>query len=237
MITPLKYRMCNAVWTFAKNAPDPLSVELTRRILLDAMTENDVASHSVCEDGCNIGFYIASMGNICYLEACAQLGVDFSHRNHQGETALFYLFGSGPMLYLVENSTQPQSCFGFLEKNCSLTDTNTSGQTPIFGLRKMIEQDGMFSNILSQDLRFMPSSEFEYYIWHYEKLLKYAVECGVDISHKDHNGRCFVDPDPTDQSGLNELLPLFFEWRNQIDKIVLTKELSEVEAATSKRRL
>lgn len=237
MTTPLMDGMCNAVWTFAKTTPETHSVNVVQSHLLRAMTKNHIDPTTICEEGCNIGFYMAAMGNVHYLKACEQLGVDFSHRNHRGETALFYLFGAAPMLYLVEPSTQPEPCANFLLKTCALTDINTEGQTPLFGLHKMVEEDGMFSNIISQDLRSMPTVEYPLYIRHYEKLLHYAVQCGVDLSHKDHSGRCFIDPAPLDQSGINNLLLLFFEWHNKIDKVVLTKELSGLEAICSKRRL
>lgn len=237
MTPPLSTRMCTTVWAFAKKAPPTKNTDVLQSYLFCAMSENNINVNSVCEYGCNIGFYLAGLGNVYYLKAAEKLGVDFAHRNHKEETALFYLFGAAPMLYLLETSTQPQLCVDFLLKTCALTNVNTLGQTPLFGLRKMVEKDGMFSNIILQDLRNMPSEEYPEYIHHYEKMLNHAIQCGADIAHKDHNGRSFIDLDSSNNSDLNKLLIMFDQWRNRIDKIVLTKEVSEFETVSSKRRL
>lgn len=231
--------MRSAVWAFAKKAPNTKSVDILESYLFGAMSKEDITVNSVCEQGCNIGFYLSAMGNVHYLRAAEKLGVDFSRHDHKDETALFHLFSAAPMLYLLEDSTQPQLCMDFLLKTCSLTNVNHLGQTPLFGLWKMVEASGMgmFPNIIAQDLRSMPPVEYPDYISHYEKLLHHAVQCGADIAHKDNNGRYFIDLAPFENSDLNKLLPLFFQWRNQIDKIVLTREVAGLETPTSKRRL
>lgn len=231
--------MHNAVWRFASEVPATQNQEVVQSYLLRAMGEHNIVANSLNAQGCNIGFYLAGLGNVHYLKAAENLGVDFSHRNFKGETALFHLFGAAPMLYLVESSTQPKECVDFLLKTCALTDVNTLDQTPLFGLWKMVEDNGMFSTVVLQDLRSMPSAEYPEYIRHYEKLLHYAVQCGTDISHKDHSGHYFVDQISENISifDLNQFSMMFHEWRNQIDKMVLTKELLEVDVASSKRRL
>lgn len=239
MTAPLTQRMCSAVWSFAKEVSHTEDIDVLQWHLLGAMSENNIDVNNLCEQGCNIGFYLSAMGNVHYLRAAEKLGVDFSRHDHKGETALFYLFSAAPMLYLLEDSTQPQLCVDFLLKTCALTDVNHLGQTPLFGLWKMVEANGMgmFPDIIIQDLRSMPTVEYPDYISHYEKLLHHAVQCGADIAHKDNNGRCFIDLAPFENSDLNKLLLLFFQWRNQIDKIVLTREVAGLEPTTTKRRL
>lgn len=254
-MTPISKRMCKMVWDLAKEAPvnpdivhnhliaketrDRNAPNVIHAHVVSAMSKHKITPETVCEKGCNLGFYLATLADLRYLEAAEQLGVNFAHRNNTGETPLFYLFASGPMFYLFEYATQPQKCLDFLLRSGKLTDTNTLGQTPLFGLHKMMEKDEMFSHIISQYLRSITPLEHAEYIRHYEKLLHWAVKRGADIAHKDHANRCFLDPDPLDSSGLNDLLALFGEWRNQIQNIVLTKTVASqgVTGCSAKRRL
>lgn len=235
MSPSMSEKMCDITLGLARHNPPSASTASTRALLSTLMENSGVQNNSLCEEGCNLGFYLASHADVRYLQAAKDLGVDFSRLNDQGESAVFYLFGAAPLFYMVSECTTPQECLNFmLAEHLSLNHCNAAGQTAIFGLHKVLEDNGMFTQVMTQDIRSLTPTDGPEYIDYYEHLLDYAVLKGADIAQKDNAGLYFIES--TDPK-MKPLLSLFSHWRNRIEHLVLHKELDNTTSASRCRRM
>lgn len=121
-----------------------------------------------------------------------------------------------------------------LAEELPLNHINAKGQTAIFGLHKLLEDKGMFTQVMIQDIRSLTPADGPEYIAHYESLLNYAASKGADPTHKDNTGLYFIESaDPK----LGPLLSLFAHWRNRIEHIVLHKEVGNTHGVSHARRM
>lgn len=228
-------KMCEITLGLARQNPPSASIADTRALLIKLMKNGGVKTDSLCEEGCNLGFYLSSHADVRYLQAAKDLGVDFARLNDKGESAVFYLFGAAPLFYMVSECTTPLQCLDFmLAEDLSLNHCNARGQTAIFGLHKLLDDNGMFTQVITQDIRSLTAADGPEYIGHYENLLDCAVSKGADLTHKDNTGLYFIE---SADSKMEPLLSLFWHWRNRIEHLVLHKELENTTGAHHSRRM
>lgn len=166
---------------------DQSTQEELRSHMLYLMNSAKISPQSLCPQGKTLGFYLAREVSLPILLAYQSLGGDLTHCDTHGNTLMFEALSGFPIFFGQDYDC---ACIELLQQQgLDFVHTNKRGQTPIFGLRDVLNTPDM-SRIFSTEGH---EECFGKRVIEYIGFLRWAEQKGANLRHRDNDGHSVFD--------------------------------------------